>query len=188
MGTKRRKLTKHFLLISVFYAVIFGMVTEAHSMGNILTVDIEITAPCVMQYNGSYTGFDVELWEAIAQELELAFIYHETSLQGIFSDLVEGRADVAFSCITVTSEREKIVDFSHHYLDSGLRIMVLNKTKFSLTQSIKSVFSPKVVKSIAYIGMFIIICGHIYWRVERGHKYISVKYFPGIFSRIGIFW
>ena len=80
---------------------------------------------------------------------------------------------------------EKAVDFSHHYLDSGLRIMVLNKTKFSLAQSVRSFFSPIVAKSITYIGLFIIICGHIFWLIERGHKYISTKYFPGIFQA---FW
>ena len=182
MGTNRRKLNKYALNLVVLCALIFGLANEVDSMGNILTVDIEITAPCVMHHNGSYTGFDIELWEAIAQELNLAFIYHETSLKGIFTDLVEGNADIAFSCITVTNEREKIVDFSHHYFDSGLRIMVLNKTKFNPIQSIKSFFSPKVVKSIAYIGLFIIVCGHIFWRVERGHKYISTKYLPGIFQ------
>lgn len=150
-----------------------------------MTVDVEITAPCVMPYDSTYTGFDIELWEEIAQELELAFTYNETNLKGIFSDLVEGNADVAFSCITVTEEREKMVDFSHHYLDSGLRIMVLNKSKFSLAQSVKSLYSPIVVKSLTYIGLFIIICGHVFWWVERGHKYISAKYIPGIFQA---FW
>ena len=82
----------------------------------------------------------------------------------------------------MTNEREKIVDFSHHYLDSGLRILVLNKTKFSLTESVKSLFSPIVVKSLTYIGLFIIISGHVFWLVERGHKYISSKYLPGIFQ------
>ena len=146
---------------------------------------VEITAPCVMRSNGTYTGFDVELWEEIAQELELAFFYKETDLKGMFADIVAGRADVAFSCITVTEEREKMVDFSHHYLDSGLRIMVLNETGFSLAESVKSLYSPIVVKSLTYILLFIIICGHIFWWVERGHKYISPKYVPGIFQA---FW
>jgi polar amino acid transport system substrate-binding protein len=97
----------------------------------------------------------------------------------------KGKADVAFSCITVTHEREKLVDFSHHYLDSGLRIMVLNKKKFSLAYSMKSIYSPIVVKALTYIGLFIIICGHIFWCVERGHKYINIKYLPGIFQA---FW
>ena len=182
MGNNRRKLKKYIFLFFVLCALDFGLTNEVKSKEKILTVDVEITAPCVMRYNSTYTGFDIELWEEIAKELELAFTYNETDLKGIFTDLVEGKADVAFSCITVTNEREKIVDFSHHYLDSGLRIMVLNKTKFSLIESVKSFYSPIVVKSLTYIGLFIIICGHVFWWVERGHKYISTKYLPGIFQ------
>ena len=177
MGTSR-----FVKLMTLLCVLVFSLANEVKSKEKILTVAVEITAPCVMHYNNTYTGFDIELWEEIAQELELRFAYNETDLKGIFTDLVGGNADVALSCITVTSEREKIVDFSHHYLDSGLRILVLNKTKFSLTQSVKSFFSPIVVKSLTYIGLFIIICGHIFWWVEKGHKYISSKYSPGIFQ------
>ena len=182
MGNYRLKLQRivcHFFLL---FVLVFGLANEGKAKEKNLTVDVEITAPCVMHYNSTYTGFDIELWEEIARELELAFTYNETDLKGIFTDLVEGDADVAFSCITVTNEREKIIDFSHHYLDSGLRIMVLSKPKFSLAESVKSFYSPIVMKSLTYIGLFIIISGHVFWVVERGHKYISTKYFPGIFQ------
>ena len=181
-GSNRRRIP--ILLFAL--CLLFGsLTTEAASKEKPLTVAVEVTAPCVMQTKGTYSGFDIELWEAIAQELKLAFTYHETDLKGLFADIVEENADVAFSCITVTEEREKMVDFSHHYLDSGLRIMVLNETKFSLTESLKSLYSPIVVKSVSYVGLFIIICGHIFWWVERGHKFISSKYLPGIFQA---FW
>ncbi|MGD9246398.1 MAG: transporter substrate-binding domain-containing protein [Desulfobacteraceae bacterium] len=185
MGNNRTKRKINLFLFFVLCVFIFGLVNEVKPGENTLAVDIQITAPCVMHYNSTYTGFDIELWEEIAKELGRSFTYHETDLKGIFKDLVEGQVDAAFSCITITEEREKLVDFSHHYLDSGLRIMVLNKTKFSLTESLKSLFSPIVVKSITYIGMFIIICGHVFWLVERGHKCVSTKYFPGIFQA---FW
>ncbi len=182
MGNYRLKLQRivcHFFLL---FVLVFGLANEVKAKEKNLTVDVEITAPCVMHHNSTYTGFDIELWEEIARELELAFTYNETDLKGIFTDLVEGDADVAFSCITVTNEREKMIDFSHHYLDSGLRIMVLSKPKFSLTESVKSIYSPIVVKSLTYIGLFIILCGHVFWWVERGHKYIDTKYLPGIFQ------
>ncbi|MCP3876116.1 MAG: transporter substrate-binding domain-containing protein [Desulfobacteraceae bacterium] len=167
------------ILVCVLF---FCMVNEATAKEKKLTVAVEITAPCVMHNNDTYTGFDIELWEEIARELNVSFTYHETSLKGIFTDLVRGDADVALSCITVTDEREKIVDFSHHYLDSGLRIMVLNNKKFSLSKSVRAIYSPIVLKAFAYIGLFIIRCGHIFWWVENGHKYISTRYFPGIFQ------
>jgi len=181
MGTNRNKRTKSTIFILVLCILFFGIANQVHAKERPLTVNVEITPPCVMTEGTNYTGFDIELWEEIARELELAFVYNETDLGGIFANLVDGHADVAFSCITVTDEREKIVDFSHHYLDSGLRIMVLNKTKFSIAESVKSIYSPIVFKSLAYIGLFIVICGHVFWWVERGHKYISTNYFPGIF-------
>jgi len=135
-------------IIFILCFLVLGLANGVKAKNKILTVDIEITAPCVMRENGRYTGFDIELWEEIAKESGLAFAYRETDMKGIFEDLVGGQADVAFSCITITEEREKAVDFSHHYLDSGLRIMVLNKTKFG---SLKSSSRHKVLGSGVHI-------------------------------------
>ncbi len=151
-GKQREKIERKRFSFFPACLQVFGLATEVSSKEKMLTVDVEITAPCVMQSKNGYTGFDIELWEEIAKELDLAFTYNETDMKGLFTDLVEGKADVAFSCITVTDERERIVDFSHHYLDSGLRIMVLNKSVFSLTESVKSIYSPIIVKSLFYIG------------------------------------
>ncbi len=133
---KPTRIVFHFIVLC---ALFLSLANEVKANEKILAVAVEITAPCVMHHEGTYTGFDIELWEEIAQELGLVFTYNETDLKGIFENVAEGKADVAFSCITVTHEREKLVDFSHHYLDSGLRIMVLNKTKFSLANSMKSI-------------------------------------------------
>jgi ABC-type amino acid transport substrate-binding protein len=148
-------------------------------------VAIEVMAPCVMKSDEAYTGFEIELWEEISKDLGLEFAYYETNMDGIFKDLMEGKAHVGFSCITITHGREELVDFSHHTLDSGLRILVLNKKEFSLIGPVKSLFSPLVMKALAYLGIFLIVCGHVFWWVEKGKHIISVNYFPGIFQA---FW
>src|SRR5699024_4633800 len=43
---------------------------------------------------------------------------------GIIPALQTGNVDIAIAGITITDEREKIVDFSDPYYDSGLRILV----------------------------------------------------------------
>jgi ABC-type amino acid transport substrate-binding protein len=182
MRPKGNNPEKGVFWFAVLCLLAIGLADGAEAGEKILNVAVEITAPCVMRENGAYSGFDIELWEEIARELALPFTYYETDLEGIFSDLVEGRADAAFSCITVTDSRERMVDFSHHYLDSGLRIMVLSKPKFSLIASLKSFYSPKVVRSLVYLGLFVFICGHVFWWVERGRKHIDTKYLPGIFQ------
>jgi ABC-type amino acid transport substrate-binding protein len=94
-----------------------------------------------MKSDEAYTGFEIDLWEGISKELGLEFVYYETNMDGIFRDLIAGKAHVAFSCITITHAREELVDFSHHTLDSGLRILVSNKKAFSLIEPVKSLFS-----------------------------------------------
>jgi glutamine transport system substrate-binding protein len=74
------------------------------------------------------TGFDVDLWDQIAKDLKLKFNYRLVDQWSIFSDLVGGEADIAFSCMPITHEWEETVDFSHQYLASGLRILVLNNS------------------------------------------------------------
>ena len=150
-----------------------------------LRIAVEVMAPCVMKSDEAYTGFEIELWEEISKELGLEFSYYETDMDGIFRDLVEGKAQVGFSCITITYEREQRVDFSHHTLDSGLRILVSNEKAFSLLEPVKSLFSPLVMKALTYLGLFLIVCGHVFWWVEKGKHLISKNYFPGIFQA---FW
>jgi ABC-type amino acid transport substrate-binding protein len=138
-----------------------------------------------MDADSRYTGFDTELWEQIAKNLKLEFNYRLTDQWRIFSDLVEGKADIAFSCMPITHEWEETVDFSHHYLESGLRILVLNKSTFSIKQTLKSIFSPLVLTTLGALFVFIIISGNAVWCVEKGSRIISARYFPGILEA---FW
>jgi ABC-type amino acid transport substrate-binding protein len=181
-----RKILKKPLSILLFLCVLVLIPANiVRPQEKPLLAAIEVMAPCVMKSDGAYRGFEIDLWEEISKELGLEFAYYETNMDGIFKDLIEGNAHVGFSCITINHKREKLVDFSHHTLDSGLRILVLNKKAFSLIEPVKSLFSPLVMKAMAYLGLFIIICGHVFWLVEKGKQLISVDYFPGIFQA---FW
>ncbi|MBT8374112.1 MAG: transporter substrate-binding domain-containing protein [Deltaproteobacteria bacterium] len=139
----------------------------------------------MMEAEGRYTGFDSELWEQIAKELKLEFNYRLTDKWRITSDLVEGKADIAFSCMPITREWEETIDFSHPYLESGLRILILNKSTFSMKQTLKSIFSPLFFKILGALFVFIFICGNAVWYVEKGGRIISGRYFTGILEA---FW
>ena len=53
-------------------------------------VAIVVMAPCVMKSDGTYTGFEIELWEEISKDVGLEFAYYETNMDGIFRDLIKG--------------------------------------------------------------------------------------------------
>jgi ABC-type amino acid transport substrate-binding protein len=93
--------------------------------GEKLTVGSDIPYPPFEQGQpGEYTGFDVELMEAIGKEIGREVEFQDTSFDTIFVDLGQGKFDVVASAATITPEREKTVDFSNPYYLSEQAILV----------------------------------------------------------------
>ena len=70
------------------------------------------------------TGFDIEVMNAIAEELGVEATYQDTSFDTIFRDVGQGQFDTAAAASTITPEREKTVDFTDPYYSSVAALMV----------------------------------------------------------------
>jgi polar amino acid transport system substrate-binding protein len=93
--------------------------------GETLTVGSDIPYPPFEQGKpGEYTGFDVELMEAIAEKIGRTAEFQDTSFETIFRDVGQGKFDAAISAATITAEREKAVAFSDPYYLSEQAILV----------------------------------------------------------------
>ena len=71
---------------------------------------------------GAARGFDVELMQAIAAELGLAWRlvpYDGADFNGIFAGLTKGTWDCVASGATITPERERLASFCAPYIRSG---------------------------------------------------------------------
>ncbi|GAB6178279.1 glutamine ABC transporter substrate-binding protein GlnH [Desulfobaculum senezii] len=73
---------------------------------------------------GKHTGFDVELWDAIAKEIGVEYDLQPMDFNGIIPGLQTGQLDVGIAGITIKPERAKVIDFSDGYYNSGLVILV----------------------------------------------------------------
>ncbi|MBQ0748200.1 MAG: transporter substrate-binding domain-containing protein [Marinobacter sp.] len=76
------------------------------------------------QETGEMIGFDMEIIAEVAQRAGFDYKLNTMDFNGIIPALQTGNVDIAIAGITITEEREKIVDFSDPYYDSGLRILV----------------------------------------------------------------
>lgn len=93
--------------------------------GEALTVGSDIPYPPFEQgKEGNYTGFDVELLEAVGKAIDREVEFEDTSFDTIFLDLAQGNFDVVASAATITDEREKTVDFTNPYYLSEQAILV----------------------------------------------------------------
>ena len=73
---------------------------------------------------GKHTGFDVELWDAIAKEIGVQYELQPMDFNGIIPGLQSGQLDVGIAGITIKPERSKVVDFSDGYYNAGLLLLV----------------------------------------------------------------
>lgn len=75
---------------------------------------------------GNYTGFDMELMRAVAEDLGLEFAVVEPGWEAITGGLAfeAGECDVAAASITITEERAEVIDFSEPYFRVGQSLLV----------------------------------------------------------------
>lgn len=93
--------------------------------GEPLTVGSDIPYPPFEQGKpGSYTGFDIELMEAIGEKIGRKPEFQDTSFETIFRDVQQGKFEAVISAATITEEREKAVDFSNPYYLSEQAVLV----------------------------------------------------------------
>ncbi|CAN5238825.1 basic amino acid ABC transporter substrate-binding protein [soil metagenome] len=71
-----------------------------------------------------FTGFDIDLLQAMADELELTLEVQVTPFDGILGAVAAGDCDVVASALTITEERAEQVAFTDPYFDADQSLMI----------------------------------------------------------------
>ena len=72
----------------------------------------------------SYTGFDIELLDAMAATMDAKLEILAVGFDGILGNLASGACDVVASSVTITDERAKEVDFTEPYFDADQSLLI----------------------------------------------------------------
>lgn len=85
-------------------------------------------APMEMEGDGprglDYTGFDIELLDAIAVILDANLEIKAVGFDGILGNLESGECDIVASSMTITEARAEEADFSEPYFDAHQSLLV----------------------------------------------------------------
>lgn len=74
--------------------------------------------------SGEIVGFDVDLITEVAQRLGLKVYFAQIPFDGLMATLEAETADASVNAITITAQRDELIDFSRPYFKSGLAIAV----------------------------------------------------------------
>lgn len=125
-------------VVLAFVAAVSGLTASAPAFAAPLLVGVDTAfIPFEFKKDGEYVGFDIDMWKAIAEELDLDYELRPMDFSGILSALQTKNLDLALAGITITEERAKAIDFSDGYYDSGFRILVQGDSEISGAADLK---------------------------------------------------
>lgn len=118
---------KRLFALAAAFAISFG---AARADDLIVATDTAFV-PFEFKEGDKYVGFDIDLWDAIAHEIGVTYELRPMDFAGIIPALQTGQVDVALAGITIKPERQKVIDFSDGYYNSGLLLMVPTDSKIT---------------------------------------------------------
>ncbi|KAG8135131.1 hypothetical protein E2320_008178, partial [Naja naja] len=124
-----------------------------------------------------YKGFSIDVLDALSKNLGFKYeIYqspdgkygqqlHNSSWNGMIGELINKRADLAISAITITPERESVVDFSKRYMDYSVGILIKKPEEkiniFSLFAPFDFAVWTCIAAAIPVVGVLIFVLNRI---------------------------
>lgn len=189
------RIAKVWILVAAVLPLFLFNTHSVSAQDDTLRVETRVVAPFVIENKpGEYTGFSIDLWDAIAARLGVKTTYHASEdVPALLKRVADGEADLGISAISVTAERNQTFDFSQPMMDSGLQILVRGEGQ-GLANPLKglfdSLFSEAALIWLGIAAMLIIIPGHIVWWLERREPNGLIgkdePYIPSIFT--GLWW
>lgn len=157
------------MLRVLIFAAMFIVPNWVLAQSDPLNITTVTRPPFSMVENGQDTGFSIDLWRAIAEELGTEFEITRVDQFGDMLVAVEnGTADGAIANISITADREQAMDFTFPIYASGLQILVPADAPGG---SIWSLILRRDLM-LAVLGAFAALwaAGMVMWALERRHQ------------------
>ena len=162
-----------------------------------LKIGIKPSEPWVMydqnisEENRKPIGFSVDLWNKIASELKMdtEWVYFN-SVPSLIEATKKGEVDASIAAVTITSAREREIDFSNSMYELGLQVMVdAEKSSTSVLELMgKEIKKMMSLETTLMFLLFLLVTIHLRWFVDKRDEQsdlFSKNYLTGI---VDAFW
>jgi polar amino acid transport system substrate-binding protein len=177
------------LLILCGCLLVPAIAHDGDTPGETLKVSTFIAAPFAMEDKGKVTGFSMDLWHAIAAQMNVKYeITVAPNVQVLLDSVKSGDSDIGVGNISITAARGKVFDFSVPIYDGGLQVMTRNDANENIgffISPFRSIFTWDVLKLLGLIVLLVVVPAHVIWLLERHRRETGIartqRYYPGIF-------
>jgi ABC-type amino acid transport substrate-binding protein len=120
--------------------------------------------------DGQWQGLSIELFARIAAAQGWEYTYRELPLEELLAEVENGALDAAVAALTITPEREAVVDFSHPFHTSGLGIAVVRDAGDGWSGAVRGLLSSGFLQVLLALVLVLLVAGALVWIFERRHN------------------
>lgn len=137
--------------------------------------------------NNQYSGFSIDLWTEIANRMGIDYTYVPLKTVTEVLDAVQSnQVDLGIAGISITKDREQLLDFSQPMFNSGLKILVPAHQNDAGVSILLQLLTPNLLVIFGILLVVVIGVGHLVWFFERKNPAFRHTYFAGVGE--GIWW
>jgi ABC-type amino acid transport substrate-binding protein len=163
---KLSRVTALFVLV-----VLLGFVTnaEASDVPQKLIIGTRHAPPfSIKGDDGTWSGMSIDLWREIARDLNLQYEFQEVEIAEMLKGVQDGSLDAAVAALTITAERERVVDFTQPFYTTGLGIAVPRRVGDAGWIAVaRGFFSLDFLKVIFALLVVLVAAAFLVWLFER---------------------
>lgn len=126
---------KKIICISLFSLVSVGASADGLLKGKTLEVAVSPNSPPMLfkDQSGHLQGVDLEIFNGYCKSRGCTIKTTEYDWDGMLGAVASKQADLAFSGISITDKRKKVMDFSIPYYENSFNLVSLASKKLTLT-------------------------------------------------------
>ena len=119
--------------------------------------------------SGNLSGFSIDLVRLVAAQMEppreVTFQIHK-NIEEHLNAVQNGEVDLGIAATSFSSERQRTLDFSVAFYQSGLDIAVRPEGGGAPVWDVLT--SRELTRTFLTFAVFLIVCAHLIWFTEKG--------------------
>lgn len=117
--------------------------------------------------DGEWEGIAVELWRYVARDLGLQFEFQEMPIADMVAATEQGKLIAVVTAIA-TADRERVMDLSHPYYNSGLAIAVpMGSSGSNWSDLLGNLVSWALLRMVGVMLALLLLAATLVWLFER---------------------
>lgn len=154
------------LLLLLFYASgrVWAGEVEVAQAEDPLQVGVSHLPPFAIRYDDGWDGIAVQLWQRVAEALELEYELIEVASEEALSLLADGSLDLVITAVA-TGEAESALDFTQSYFLTDIAFAETRDR--TVVELLRAVFSPRFLRNALWVLIVLAVMGILMWWLEH---------------------